>query len=55
MTELLTIELTEVDKLNESTLSLMPEGLVEALTEQQVRDVIAYLMHRGQVPLPGAK
>ncbi|MGV3755782.1 MAG: dehydrogenase, partial [Verrucomicrobiota bacterium] len=54
MTELLTIEQTEVDKLTESTLSLMPEGLVEALTEQQVRDVIAYLMHRGQVPLPGA-
>ncbi|MCD6049303.1 MAG: Cytochrome c [Verrucomicrobia bacterium] len=54
MTELLTIEQTEVDKLTESTLSLMPEGLVEALTEQQVRDLIAYLMNRSQVPLPGA-
>jgi putative heme-binding domain-containing protein len=55
MTEQLTIELTEVDKLAESTLSLMPEGLAEALTPEQMRDLIAYLMHRSQVPLPGAK
>ncbi len=55
MTEQLTIELTEVDKLAESTLSLMPEGLAEALSPEQMRDLIAYLMHRSQVPLPGAK
>lgn len=54
MTELTTVELGEVEKLTESTLSLMPEGLLEAFTEQQVHDLIAYLMNRGQVPLPVA-
>ena len=32
----------------------MPEGLLEALSETQVRDLIAYLMHAEQVPLPAA-
>ncbi len=54
MTELTTVELGEVDKLTESKLSLMPEGMMEAFTEEQVRDLIAYLMNRGQVPLPVA-
>ena len=54
MTELTTVQLSDVDKLTESTLSLMPEGLLEAFTEQQVKDMIAYLMNRGQVPLPAA-
>jgi hypothetical protein len=31
----------------------MPEGLLEALTPEQARDLIAYLMHKSQVPLPG--
>jgi hypothetical protein len=34
---------------------MMPEGLLQALTEDQVRDLIAYLMHPTQVPLPTAK
>jgi len=54
MTELTTVELSEVDKLTESKLSLMPEGMMEAFTEEQVHDLIAYLMNRGQVPLPVA-
>ena len=33
----------------------MPEGLLEGLKEPQVRDLIAYLMHPNQVPLPTAK
>jgi len=32
--------------------SLMPDGLLAALSEEQVRDLIAYLMGRDQVPLP---
>ncbi|MGE9268555.1 MAG: PVC-type heme-binding CxxCH protein [Verrucomicrobiales bacterium] len=32
--------------------SLMPEGLLDPLTEQEIRDLIAYLMSRSQVPLP---
>lgn len=34
--------------------SMMPEGLLLAFTEDQVRDLIAYLMHPAQVPLPQA-
>jgi putative heme-binding domain-containing protein len=52
MTETLTVERSEVAGIQDSTLSLMPEGLLEALTAEQARDLIAYLMHRSQVPMP---
>lgn len=48
--ETLTLERAEITSLRESALSLMPEGLLEGLSETQVRDLIAYLMHRSQVP-----
>ncbi len=54
MTEVLTLERSEIKELRESALSIMPEGLLEALNETQTRDLIAYLMHRSQVPLPAA-
>src|SRR5207253_9001645 len=54
MTETLTVDRGEVAGLRESALSLMPEGLLEALPSEQSRDLIAYLMHRSQVPLPAA-
>jgi putative membrane-bound dehydrogenase-like protein len=52
MTETLTVERTEITGLRESALSLMPEGLLESLPPEQARDLIAYLMHRSQVPMP---
>jgi len=52
MTDKLTVERSEVAGLEESPLSLMPEGLLEALSEAQVRDLIAYLNHNSQVALP---
>ncbi len=52
MTETVTIERDEIESVRESALSLMPEGLLEALPPEQARDLIAYLMHRSQVPLP---
>ena len=36
-----------------SELSMMPEGLLSQLTDQEVRDLIYYLSRPGQVPLPG--
>ncbi len=54
MTETLTVERSEIVDLRESTLSLMPEGLLEALPPEQARDLIAYLMFKSQVPLPAA-
>ena len=53
MTETLTVERSEVTEIRDSTLSLMPEGLLEALPPDQARDLIAYLMQKTQVPLPG--
>ncbi|MBI3415901.1 MAG: c-type cytochrome [Verrucomicrobia bacterium] len=54
MTETLTIERSEITAIRESPLSLMPEGLLEALTAEQARDLVAYLMHKAQVPMPVA-
>jgi putative membrane-bound dehydrogenase-like protein len=54
MTETLTLERGEITGIRESTLSLMPEGLLDALSAEQARDLIAYLMHKSQVPMPVA-
>ena len=54
MTETLAVERGDIADARESALSLMPEGLLEALTAQQARDLIAYLMHKSQVPMPAA-
>jgi len=50
----LTVERTEVADLKSSAVSLMPEGLLESLREDQVADLIRYLMSREQVPLPAS-
>jgi putative membrane-bound dehydrogenase-like protein len=42
----------EIEETRESTLSLMPEGQVDQLTREQVRDLVAYLAGNSQVPLP---
>jgi putative heme-binding domain-containing protein len=52
LTEEQTVELSEVLKEGVSTLSMMPEGLLLPLPPEQVRDLIGYLMHPVQVPLP---
>ena len=46
-----TLDKEDIDEMRDTKLSLMPEGLLESLGEQQVRDLIAYLMHPSQVPL----
>jgi putative membrane-bound dehydrogenase-like protein len=52
MTEVLNLDRADVKEITTSALSLMPEGLLDGLTAGQRRDLIAYLMHPGQVPLP---
>jgi putative membrane-bound dehydrogenase-like protein len=42
---------SEIESMRESELSLMPEGLLQSLKDDQVRDLIAYLMAPSQVPL----
>jgi putative heme-binding domain-containing protein len=51
-TELVTIPKNEVDKVEESEQSMMPEGLLAQLQEQETRDLLYYLGRPGQVPLP---
>lgn len=46
------VELDDIDELQVSTQSLMPDGLLQPMTEHQIRDLIAYLMSPTQVPLP---
>lgn len=48
--ESLTLERAEIQSIRDSALSLMPEGLLEGLSEAQVCDLIAYLMSRSQSP-----
>jgi putative membrane-bound dehydrogenase-like protein len=52
MTETHTVERDDVSSLEELPQSMMPDGLLETLTTEQRRDLIAYLMHPSQVALP---
>ncbi len=49
VTEVLTLERTEIVKQETSPMSMMPEGLLLALQPDMVRDLIAYLMYPVQV------
>ena len=44
-----TLEKTTITKQETTSVSLMPEGLLTAFQPDQVRDLIAYLMHPTQV------
>ena len=48
----LIVSAEDVDSVKDSAVSLMPDGQLDALSKEQVRDLIAYLMGKGQVPLP---
>jgi hypothetical protein len=49
-TERLTIPLDEVEDSRDTNLSLMPEGQLDVLTDDGIRDLIAYLMSPEQIP-----
>ena len=53
--ETLTIPINEVIDVQASSLSMMPEGLLTALTDQEVRDLLYYLRQPAQAPLLGSK
>lgn len=50
-----TVDRSEIAELTPSQLSLMPEGLLDALTGEQVANLISYLMSKQQVLLSPAK
>jgi putative membrane-bound dehydrogenase-like protein len=51
----ITIERSEIARMRQTNLSLMPEGLLQGLKEDQVCNLISYLMTPSQVPLPTVK
>ena len=50
--EQLILPRNEVKSIQRSELSMMPEGLLAQLSEQEIRDLVYYLGRPGQVPLP---
>jgi putative membrane-bound dehydrogenase-like protein len=46
-----TIAVAEIQSTEQSSVSIMPEGLFEALTAEQRRNLVAYLMSKAQVPM----
>lgn len=46
---------SDVTHVEQSEISMMPEGLISNLQEQEIRDLLYYLGRPGQVPLPMAK
>ena len=51
-TEEVTVDLDDVEEMVEQNLSLMPDGLLTQLTDDQIGDLFAYLRSTAQVPLP---
>jgi putative heme-binding domain-containing protein len=42
----------EIEERRTDTSSMMPEGQLDTLTEEQVVALVAYLQHESEVPLP---
>ena len=51
-TEPVTLDREEIESTKQSKTSLMPDGLLQNLTSEQIRNLIGYLMSTDQVPLP---
>jgi putative heme-binding domain-containing protein len=50
--EVVRLPKSDVEERRRSSLSMMPEGLLAQLKDDEVRDLLAYLAGPGQVPLP---
>ena len=50
-TDRLVVSRSDVEAVKGSENSLMPEGLLDTLKPQEIRDLVAYLMSPQQVPL----
>ena len=51
-TEPVTLDREEIESTKQSKTSLMPDGLLQNQSADQIRDLIGYLMSTDQVPLP---
>ena len=52
-TELVVVPKDEIETRQATPNSMMPEGLLLSLGEDEVRDLVAYLAGPSQTPLPG--
>jgi putative heme-binding domain-containing protein len=50
-TQQVTINVADIEEVQQSSLSAMPDGLLNSLNETEIRDLIAYLQSPVQVPL----
>ncbi len=50
--EPVTLDREEIESIKQSKTSLMPDGLLQNLSSDQIRNLIGYLMSADQVPLP---
>ena len=50
--ERVVVDRSEIEETRATTSSLMPEGLFQNLSDEQLRDLTAYLMSSEQSPLP---
>jgi putative membrane-bound dehydrogenase-like protein len=50
-TDKVSLERSEIEEIQPTLLSLMPDGLLDPLSDEQVRDLFAYLMSPRQAPL----
>ena len=53
--ELKTILLDDIEETKRSTMSPMPDGMLDNLSEDQIANLISYLMQPSQVRLPEEK
>lgn len=54
--ERLVLDRRDIDAMRPSQQSMMPEGLIAKMTDEEIRDLVGYLAAKSQVPLPpGAK
>jgi len=51
LNEKLVLDRAEIDEMKSSQTSMMPEGLVDGMAREEVRDLIGYLASSAQVPL----
>src|SRR5262249_10090452 len=51
-TEEVRVQKCDVDEREKTTQSMMPEGQLKELKDSEVRDLLAYLAAKEQVPLP---
>jgi len=50
--ETIVVPKDEIESRSVSKMSMMPEGILEKMSDQEVRDLVAYLRGKAQVPLP---